>query len=113
MNFKFREPTKEEKWVTDYETLVNYICEGYEEIIYEYTNDLACRLFIQEAIEKRSERILLLKDRIKRTDKKLQSVLQKTNTCIHGKYPQTYFWFWGIPKNSKELMNEAKLNNWI
>lgn len=113
MNFKFREPTKEEKWVTQYETLVNYVCEGYEEIIYEYTNDLSCRLFIQEAIEQKSERIQTMTDRIKRADKKFQSFLQKTNVCIHGNYPDRYFWFWSIPKNSKELTNEARLNHWI
>lgn len=78
MNFKFREPVKEEKWVTEYETLVNYICEGYEEIIYEYTKDLACRSFIEEAIEQKNKNILSLKNRIKRADKKLQAVLQKT-----------------------------------
>jgi len=50
-----REPTKVERLVRDYESLVDYICEGYEEIIYEYTNDLTCRLFIQKAIEQNSE----------------------------------------------------------
>ncbi len=113
MNFKFREPVNEEKLVTDYETIVNYICEGYEEIIYEYTNDLACRLFIQEAIEQKSKNILPLENRIRSTDKRLKSVLQETNICIYGNYPKEYFWFWGIPKNSNELMNEAKLNHWI
>lgn len=113
MSFKFRELTKEEKWVTDYENLVNYICEGYEEVIYEYTNDLACRLFIQEAIEQESKSILSLLDRIRNTDKKLQAILQKTSMCIYGIYPKEYFWFWGIPRNSNELMNEAKLNHWI
>ena len=109
----YRELTREEKWVHNYESLVNYICAGYEEIIYEYLNDLACRLFIQEAIENKDENILLMEERIKKADEKLQSVLIKTKTCIYGDYPETYFWFWGIPKNSAELMNEAKLNSWI
>jgi hypothetical protein len=108
-----REPTKVERLVRDYESLVDYICEGYEEIIYEYTNDLTCRLFIQKDIEQNSESILLLKDRIKRADEKLKSVLCKTKICIHGNYTETYFWFWGVPRNSDELMNEAKLNHWI
>ena len=103
----------EEEWVRDYESLVNYICKGYEEIIYEYTNDLTCRLFIQEAIEQNNESILFMKDRIKIADEKLKSILQETKTCIHGDYPKTYFWFWGIPKNSDELMQEANLNHWI
>ena len=109
----YRELTKEENWVRDYESLVNYICDGYEENIYEYTNDLACRLFIQEAIKQNSENILFMEERVKRADEKLQSVLCKTKTCIYGNYPETYFWFWGVPRNSNELMNEAKLNNWI
>ena len=109
----YRELTKEEKWVSNYECLVNYICDGYEEIIYEYTNDLACRLFIQEAIEQNNESILFMKDRIKTADKKLKSILQETKTCIYSYYPKTYFWFWGVPKNSDELMSEANLNHWI
>jgi len=109
----FREPGQEEKWVRDYETLVNYICNGYEEIIYEYLNDLSCRLFIQEAVEQNSENISFMEERIKSADEKLQSVLCKTKTCIFGNYPKNYFWFWGIPRNSVELMNEAKLNDWI
>ena len=95
----------------NYESLVNYICEGYEEIIYEYLNDLACRIFIQEAIEQKNENILFMKERIEQADEKLQSVLLKTKVCIFGKYPEKYFWFLGIPKNSKELINEAKLND--
>lgn len=109
----YREPTKEENKVREYESLVNYICEGYEEIIYEYLNDLSCRLFIQERIEQNDESILFMKERIKKADEKLQSILRQTKTCIYGNYPESYFWFWGIPRNSAELMNEAKLNHWI
>ncbi|MEP6903301.1 MAG: hypothetical protein ABJA66_16355 [Actinomycetota bacterium] len=109
----YREPTQEENWVRKYESLVNYICDGYEENIYEYTNDLACRLFIQEASKQNSESILFMNERVKKADEKLQSVLQETNTCIHGNYPKTYFWFWGVPENSDEFMNEAELNHWI
>ena len=109
----YREPTKEENWVREYESLVNYICEGYEEIIYEYTNDLACRLFIQKCIEQNNESVLYMKERISKADKKLQFILRKTKTSIYGNYPESYFWFWGVPQNSNELMNEAKLNGWI
>ena len=109
----FRELTNEENWVREYEYLVNYICEGYKEIIYEYTNDLACRLFIQEAIEQNNEKVLSMEERIKKADEKFQSVLHKTKMCIHGNYPESYFWFWSIPKNSIELMNEAEIRNWL
>ena len=54
-----------------------------------------------------------MSERIHEADKKLKSVLLETKECIHGKYPKRYFWFWGIPKNSKELTNEAQSNNWI
>jgi hypothetical protein len=108
-----RNLTREEKWVSEYESLVNYICEGYEEIIYEYTNDLTCRLFIQQALEEKNKDILSMKERIERADKKLRTVLLETKECIYGKYPKNYFWFWGVPGNSEELTNEAKTNKWI
>ena len=108
-----RNLTREEQWVSKYESLVNYICEGYEEIIYEYTNDLTCRLFIQQAMEEKNTAILSMKERVEIADKKLKSVLLETKECIHGDYPKNYFWFWGVPGNSEELTNEAKLNKWI
>lgn len=109
----YRELTGEEKWVREYESLVEYIYKGYEEIIYEYTNDLTCRLFIQKAIEQSSKSILFMKERIETADEKPRFVLQETKVCIYGNYPKNYFWLWGVPKNSIELMGEAKENNWI
>jgi hypothetical protein len=109
----YREPSVEEMRVKNYESRVNYIYEGYEEIIYEYLNDLACRLFIEESIAQGNENILPLKPRIDKADERLKAILRKTNTCIYGNYPESYFWFWGIPQNSTELMNEARLSNWI
>ena len=47
----FRELNKQEKWLSQYEGLFNKIVSSYEEIIYEYTNDLSFRLFIQQRIE--------------------------------------------------------------
>jgi hypothetical protein len=108
-----RELTREEKLVSQYESLVDYICDEYDENIYEYTNDLACRLFIEEAFEQKNESILFMKVRIERADEKLQTVLCKTKKCIYGDFPKTYFWFWGIPENSVELMNEATRNHWL
>lgn len=109
----FRELTKEERWVSNYEYLVKYICEGYEEIIYEYTNDLTCRLLIQNAIEENNPAILSMLRRIEISDSKFKAILLSTKECIHGDYPKSYFWFWGIPRNSDELMLEAKLQEWI
>ena len=108
-----RKLTKEEKWVSEYESLVTYVSKGYEQNVYEYTNDLSCRLFIQRAMEKKNKDILFMQKRIKTADKKLKSVLLETKECIHGDYPKEYFWFWGVPANSKELTNEAKSNKWI
>lgn len=99
--------------MSEYESLVNYIYEGYEEIIYEYTADLLCRLFIQRAMEEKNKDILSMKERIDRADKKLKSVLLETKECIQGDYPKNYFWFWGVPGNSEELINEARSNKWI
>ncbi len=113
MRLIHRNLNDEEKWVSEYESLVKYISEGYEEIIYEYTNDLSCRLFIQRAIENGNSEVLVMSKRVKRADIKLKQLLQKTKQCIHGDYPKSYFWFWGVPKYSEELMNEAKLNNWV
>lgn len=109
----YREPTKEERLVHEYERLVDYICDGYEEIIYEYTNDLTCRSFIEEALVKKCPNIIYLKKRIDQADKKFQAILLKTKVCIFGNYPKSYFWFWGIPKNSRELMDEARINKWL
>jgi len=102
-----------EKWVSQYESLVDYIYQGYEEIIYEYTNDLSCRLFIQEALDNNDSQVFSMIERIRAADEKLKSVLHPTKECIHGNFPKSYFWFWGIPKNSEELMNEARQNDWI
>ena len=109
----FRELNKQEKWVSQYESLVNYIVSGYEEIIYEYTNDLSCRLFIQQGIESSDGEILEMMSRIEKVDSKLKAVLFPCKESIHGNYPKSHFWFWGVPKNSIELMNEAKIRQWI
>jgi len=108
-----RNLNKEERWVSEYEALVKYIAEGYEEIIYEYTNDLACRTFIQKAIDKKNADILSMLPRIEKSDSLLKNILISTKECIHGNYPKSHFWFWGIPKNSVELMNEAELQKWL
>ena len=104
---------KQERWVSQYEGLVTYICSGYEEIIYEYTNDLSCRLFIQEGIESVDKEILKMMPRIRKADSELKQILIPCNKPIHGNYPKNYFWFWGVPQNSIELMNEARTNQWI
>ncbi len=108
-----RSLTIEEKWISAYESLVQYICEGYEEIIYEYTNDLSCRLFIQRGLEEKNKNMLSMEDRVNTADEKLKSILLMTKKCIHGDFPIDYFWFWGVPSNSEELTKEARLNRWI
>ncbi len=113
MDFMSMELTRKEKWVSEYELLVDHISEGYEDNIYEYTNDLTCRLFIQQALEKKDKELLPLAGRIEMADTKLRSVLLETKECIHGDYPKHYFWFWGIPRNSKELRDDAKSMGWI
>ena len=95
----FRELNKQERWVAQYESLVTYIVSGYEEIIYEYTNDLSCRLFIQECIESSNSEVLKMIPRIEKADRELKAVLVSCNKSIHGNYPKNYFWFWGVPQN--------------
>jgi len=113
MVFQYRNLTKEERWVSRYEALVKTVVSGYEEMIYEYTNDLTCRLFIQEGMDQGNNKILLMMPRIKHADEQFKKLLQPTKDCIHGDYPKSFFWFWGIPKNSKELMKEAELCGWV
>ena len=104
---------KQERWVNQYERLVSYVASGYEEIIYEYTNDLSCRLYIQQGMESADRKILAMMPRVKKADSDLKTYLVPCKRPIYGSYPKSYFWFWGVPKNSIELMNKAKTNHWI
>ncbi|PHS18991.1 MAG: hypothetical protein COA78_01100 [Blastopirellula sp.] len=98
--------TNWQKLVTDYEAFVEETMNGYDDCIYEYTNDLACRNKLEESKDISEVKELWL--RVKQADIKLRDSLIPLNKCIYGDYPKTWFWYWGYPKNSPELENDIR-----
>lgn len=108
MYWKPVKPVSFEHLVNRYEYLVAQVERGYGMCIYEYTNDLTCRIAIQERLETDSDIDESLLLRLDRADTKLKANLLSTSGSIYGSYPQSHFWFYGIPKNSPELVEDAK-----
>ena len=108
MDWKPVKPDSLERLISKYEYLVAQAEQGYDMCIYEYTNDLACRIEIQERLEADSALDKTLLSRLERADTKLRAVLVPTNNSIYGDYLQSHFWFYGIPQDSPELMKDAK-----
>jgi len=94
--------TQAQRWVATYEGFVDdVVADGYDMCVYEYTNDLSCRLFIYD--NRSSVEIREMRQRIEVADQRFRDVLQETKKCIHGDYPKECFWFWSCPANSPEL----------
>jgi hypothetical protein len=98
--------TEVEQQIACYEDVVSRAAGGYRMSVYEYTNDLACRQYIEE----RKERPELTKmwSRVEAADLKFKLTLLPTKCCIHGSYPKSCFWYWGYPPNSPELESDLK-----
>ena len=102
-----------ERLLNKYERVVQNICVGYEDNIFEYKNDLCCRQKLQSFLETGTDINYEFIARVERADKELKRVLVKTKECIHGNYPETYFWLWGVPSNADDMISLAKSNNWL
>ncbi len=110
-NFENRDLDEIELNLQKYETFVDGIKNGYRMDIYEYTNDLFCRNFLEE--NKHKQELVKIWSRVELADKIFKEYLVKTKECIDGNYSESYFWFWGYPKNSPELEGDLKKLNII
>jgi len=106
INYTHREPSKYELWVIAYEEFVEELKEGYDMSIYEYTNDMSIRQFLEDNRKELKEQVFW--QRIELADIRLKEILKPTKCCIHGIYPIEYFWYWGYPPNSPELESDLK-----
>lgn len=104
--FVMRDATRHEQLVSAYEGLVASLDDGYDMSVYEYTNDLSCRDFLEEAREEPGVRELW--SRVVAADERLRALLLPTLKCIHGRCPKEWFWYWGYPPNSPELENDLR-----
>jgi hypothetical protein len=105
-NFIYRDLTNIERWVSDYESFVTEVADGYSMCIYEYTNDLGCRQLLEE--HRSESEIQSIWRRVAAADTSLRAILRPTKKCIHGNYPDSWFWYWGCPPNSPELEGDLK-----
>ncbi|QDT99885.1 hypothetical protein [Gimesia aquarii] len=110
-NFKSRRPSKIEDRVSEYESLVDSLLDGYSMSIYEYINDLYCRQYLEE--HKDDPDVSGLWSRIERTDSRFLAILNSTKRCICGNYPQSYFWYWSYPSHSPVLEQDLKENGML
>lgn len=108
-----KETINVERLLNKYERVVRSICLGYEDSIYEYKNDLCCRQKLQNVLENGKDVEYQIIARIERADDELKRILLKTKECIHGDYPEKYFWLWGIPSNAEDIVTLAKSNDWL
>jgi len=104
--FQRRALTNFERWVSEYESLVSTLKDGYDLCSAEYANDLAPRQFIEE--NRDHPEIAALRPRVDAADSLLKQLLVPTKSCFHGDYPETWFWFWGYPSNSPELERDLR-----
>ncbi len=94
------------RWIAGYEHLAETLADGYDMCIYEYTNDISCRELLHRYADHPFVR--QYEQRIVIADKKLNSILKPTKSCIHGDYPESHFWYWRYPSNSPELENDLR-----
>lgn len=110
-NFKSRHSSEIENRVSEYESLIDSLQDGYSMSIYEYTNDLYCRQYLEE--HKDDPVVSELWIRIERIDSRFLKMVNSTKRCIHGNYPQSYFWYWSYPINSPEIEQDLKENGML
>lgn len=99
-SFAHRRPSREERWVAAYETLVASLHGGHETSVDEYANDLSCRQSLEDNRE--DPHAKELRHRIQVADTRLRTILRPTKRCVHGSYPPSCFWYWGCPPSSPE-----------
>lgn len=91
-----------------YESLVEEVEGGYGMCLSEYTNDLYCRNFLQEKLDEGFVPDAASQEWLNQLDGRLRALLLPTIGSIHGNYPTAYFWFFGVPKNAQEVIEEAR-----
>lgn len=99
--FSHRSLTESERWVSDYESFVAELIDGYSMGVYEYFNDLSCRDRLEEA--KETPDVAAMWPRVEESDRALRKLLIPTKRCIYGDRPSSYFWHWGYPANCREF----------
>ena len=99
--------TEPERWVSQYESFVAELRDGYSMSVYEYTNDLSCRDRLEAA--KETPEVAAMWARVERSDDVLRGLLLPTKRGISGDRPRSQFWYWGYPPGSPEL--EADLRS--
>lgn len=97
-----------QQMVDRYSSLVAEIAGGYSMCSAEYTNDLSCRIAIQEKLDAGFIPDQATAGRLREADARLQSLLVPTTGSIHGNYPKAYFWFYGVPHNAPEVLKDAR-----
>jgi hypothetical protein len=91
-----------------YRSLVEQIEEGYGMCLSEYTNDLHCRTLLQKLLEEGYDPGTARSEQMGELDDRLRALLVPTTGSIHGSYPSDYFWFYGVPRNAPEVLEEAR-----
>lgn len=107
-SFESRRPSEIEERVSEYESFVDSLLDGYSMSIYEYTNDVYCRQYLEE--QKDTPGVSDIWSRIETIDSRFLTILNPTKRCIYGSYPQSCFWYWSYPLHSPELEQDLKEN---
>ena len=94
------------RWIATWEHLADALRDGYDLCIYEYANDVSSRHLLHDHWDHPA--VKPMHDRIELADAKLRAILTPTLTCIHGDYPDTYFWYWSYPPGSAELESDLR-----
>jgi hypothetical protein len=97
-----------------YEALVLHAEEGYDLTIYDYTNELGHRHILQDLLAAGVTPDAELLVRLEQLDERLRALLVPIPECIHGEYPQEYFWYHGLPRNATgALLEDARSMGWM
>jgi hypothetical protein len=85
--------------VENWKELVDQVERGYDEMIYEYTNDLSVRGLLEELIDALppgSVRSWVTQE-VEATDARYRAATREVNEPIHGGGSAPW-WYWGVPK---------------
>ena len=99
--FTLRDPTRSEQMAAAWEAFVDGLVDGYSMGIYEYTNDLHCRVYLEE--HRTDEDVLAMWPRVENADERAKAILLPAKGCLHGDHPRSWFWYWTYPASSPEL----------
>ena len=103
--------TRANEMLSAWESLVGDMASGYTMSVYEYSNDLYCREYLE--VNRYEESVAAIWSRVEKVDQIAQSFLLPTVGCFHGNHPRSWFWYWGVPGNSPELESDLRARNLI